>query len=502
MEKAADKNIKWVKVNIYQDQAVKIEEYLKDIKLCSQLGFLSKSNFVQNLVRKEIERIDEMRKLSNNNPIVSIKHNKIESGIKEPSKEESTPLDPLYDQFGMGNVVRIIDSKKTIQSEAKFMVQKAELEKQIKDKEKEIQELRERTEKKQNTEQKYLQELETVKKENELKNQELANLIAKFNEIQSEVYKKQKSEDQVLRELEEVKRIAKEKELAEKQRLAELEEIKKRLKEKEESERRRLEELEQLRAAKQELEAFKEKIELEAYQKAEQEIIEAEKNVEGIDLEIEKTQDEMKAASLQENFDEAARLKKQLNTLKNEKSDAEKSLKELRAIVDEKRAQLGDKVNSIHKQNKISRTDKATKTDKPLKDISQDTNAIDTKKPVKVPPPPKMPPAVAPKPKPTKIEMKGEEKRIVNSIFGDSEEDIETIHQSEQIIAKANELLKEGFELENTMNYREAAFRFSTVSTMLTDFMRKAKLTHEERQNLEEKIKGYQMYAESLKRRE
>jgi hypothetical protein len=104
--------------------------------------------------------------------------------------------------------------------------------------------------------------------------------------------------------------------------------------------------------------------------------------------------------------------------------------------------------------------------------------------------------------KPSKIEMKGEEKRIVNSLFGDSDEDIETINQSEQIILKANELLKEGFDLESTMNYRDAALRFSTVATMLTDLMKKAKLSAEEYQNLQEKILSYQKYAESLKKRE
>lgn len=499
MERNADKNTKWVKVNIYQDQASKIDEFLKDVKLCSQLGFLSKSNFVQNVVRKEIERIEEMKKLSNNKPNAPVKQVKIESGSKEQSKEESLISDPSFDQFGMGNVVRLIDSKKTIQSEAKFLVQKAELEKQIKEKERELQDLREKTEKKQDTEQKYLQELEELKRLNELKNQELENLAAKFNEIQTEFYKKQKSEDQVLKELEEVKKVAKEKERAEKQRLAELEEIKMRLKEKEELEKQRLEELEQLRIAKQELEAYKEKMELEEFQKAEQELSNAKLELENIEHEIEKTQDEMKAASLQENFDEAARLKKRINTLRNDKNNAEKTIKELQDIVEEKRIQLGEKINNI---NKIKSFSKNNKFEKSLKHDSIDSQTIGHKKSIKVPPPPKMPPVVSPKSMPTKIEMKGEEKRIVNSLFGDSDEDIETINQSEQIIAKANELLKEGFELENTMNYKDAAFRFTTVATMLIDFMKKAKLTSEERRNLEEKIKGYQMYAESLKRRD
>ncbi len=113
--------------------------------------------------------------------------------------------------------------------------------------------------------------------------------------------------------------------------------------------------MEQLTIAKQELEAYKEIMELEEFQKAEQELSNAKLELENIEHEIEKTQDEMKAASLQENFDEAARLKKRINTLRNDKNNAEKTIKELQDIVEEKRIQLGEKINNINKIKSFSK---------------------------------------------------------------------------------------------------------------------------------------------------
>ncbi|MBD3349955.1 MAG: hypothetical protein GF364_00535 [Candidatus Lokiarchaeota archaeon] len=436
MTKKHHSSKKWSKVNIYTEQAKKIENFMNDQKICSRFGILSKSNFVQNAVRREIQRIEQFMDSNTNRSLVN---NKIMS--ENSSDITAEPLlqeNPMkIDDFGMKRVAKRVQLKKTIENEAKHGVIETKLRK-------EIEQLNNKVQSKKKREDKFLQEL---------------------NELKVKLEEKEENEKKFKEQLEKVKKKTGKESKNRQKFKKELEKLKKELQSKQKQQKKLNNKFKQLAKEKQELERFKIKAQKEVLYKAREELRQEKSKINDLSLNIEEIKTKMNKAIEDMKFEQAAEYRDSLKKVKEKLDNTRFNIKKLNEAVRQKELALeGIGENTLESQFR--------------------------------PPPPKAPPSLGKEPMTDRSESD-----IVDSLFGDSDENIGMEDSESDIIEKANDLLKEGFEYENKRDYLKASMNFKNAAEILANFMDENNLSDEERSTLQERIESYNEHARYLKQK-
>lgn len=438
----SSKQNKWTKVNIYTQQAEKIEDYLEDPAVCSKFGILSKSNFVQNAVRREIKRIEEeieqekapiTKKKSTITSEATEMAQKIENTGKKDSKEDFT-----ISNYGMGAIMRRMDTKKEIERIAKANTNEVELKTKIK----------------------------TLESQLNSKKEKQRALEEKIEALKSKKIEKKENTSKQNKILQELKQKLEEKDKQTSQLSKELSKLKKKVEDKEKKTEKYEKQLEELKSAKEELEKLKEKMRLEEIQRIQKKLDEEKLKQQHLSNQIADFHDKMEQASKDMLFEKAAEFRDKINMAKNELEDVGRHITSLeREFLAKKRG-----------KNEIQ----------PRKSP--------TKRKIKSPPPPKMPPG--PKKQTTLLDLDEEdESNIVDVLYGDEGADADVLQDTNDPINQVNELLKNGFMLENSGKKHKASKSFMQAAELLEEIVAEAEINTSDRQDLVKKIDSYKEHA-------
>jgi hypothetical protein len=525
----ADKNPKWVKVNIFPNQAEQIENMLQDQHLKSQFGFLSVSNFVQIAVRNEFERISNwIEKKEANTEQATITN----SGLNVPKKgktiiktnevptdnEQQTTVKPDLNRYKlMEEGLKDVELRRKERRKAEEEARRKIIEDELKRREQEIKKREEVFKSKEEETLKRNEEEARIKKEEELKRKEEERKKEEEKQRRLEEEKKKKFEEELrLKTQEEARKKADE------EANRKIEEERKRIAEerlKIEEERRKAEEdrkriEEEHKKAQEDLkrkaEEARKKAEDETRRKAEEDarlkLNEAQRKVEDMKLRFKNADNNLNTAKqemMQGDSSDMVRLAEIIKNRVKELDEAKDLLKQSEREVEITIRNLSSFLNITTKKGSSEGQTKESKNEgtvpepqKSNKDHSPEKKSSE----MIMPPGPKLPPAI----KKTKGRQPDPEaQKLVDQLFNGDDDDsvtdmiLEEVNPTNYTTILSN-IINQGFDLQSKEQFSEASEQFSIAVRVLEKIM---KISTDQKiiQACREKIKEYNQFAKELR---
>lgn len=462
MTKSRSKVKKWTKVNIYTQQAEKIEEYMEQPSICSKFGILSKSNFVQNAVRREIARIEaDLASKKRLKPVEELPDPSSSiapemSGIKKNADVSNTKTTDIHAEdvksdnsddvsvsnYGMGAIMRRMDTKKEIERITKANTKEAEFKKR-------------------------LQKLEQMLKTRDEEARQLKRELKKINEqktlTDSEESKKEKMLEKLQKKLEHKDKQT--------QKLAEdVKSLREKIEEKDKKAQKYERQLEELKSATRELKELKEKLRIQEIRKLKRELTQQQDQEYQLNKKIADLHKKMEQASQDMLFEKAAEYRDRINMSKKEAETLKEQIGRLERELRRKEGTeiYGSRIESIKRRQSSQ------------------------------PPSPKLPPRSDSKQRDFDFD-EDDEADIVDALYGDKGADSEVYKDTNDPVNQVNSLLKEGFSYENDGHNLKASRSFLRAAELLEEIVSSTRLDPSDQDDLKKKIESYREHALYLK---